>query len=125
MSKVANTLERLAVPFCEGCDDVAAVSMGKNLSKLTVLDIRGTKITSLTGLMDGRVASGAIPPVDEVSDADVPQDQTVKGHLFVLARYSGISKNSLEETQRLHQRDNVSFLTCVLDGGGTGEGICR
>ncbi|KAL3792512.1 hypothetical protein HJC23_008434 [Cyclotella cryptica] len=121
MSKVANTLERLAVPFCEGMDDAAASALGKNLPKLAVLDIRGTKVTSLTGMMDGRVASGAIPPIDESSGVEAAEDRGSKGHLFVLARYSGISKNSLEETMRLHQR----VLTCVLDGGGTGEGIRR
>ncbi|KAL7479509.1 hypothetical protein ACHAW6_005236 [Cyclotella cf. meneghiniana] len=121
MTKVANSLERLAVPFCEGMDDAAASALGKNLPNLTVLDIRGTKVTSLTGLMDGRVASGAIPPLDEMSGVEADKERPAKGHLFVLARYSGISKISLEETMRLHQRG----LTCVLDGGGTGEGIRR
>jgi len=70
-------------------------------------------------------------------------------HLFVLARYSGIAKKSLEETRRIHKyvlqerqlKDSSCGggsssnsaplfmlelpLTCVLDGEGTGVGIRR
>jgi hypothetical protein len=122
MRKVADTLERLAVSFCDGMDDAAASALGKSLKNLTVLDIRGTKVTTLTGLMDGRYASGAITLLEENS-ADAPKDKAVDGQLFVLARYSGVTKNSLEETMKLHQ--NVIFLSCILDGSGTGEGIRR
>jgi solute carrier family 6 GABA transporter-like protein 1 len=122
MSKVAETLERLAVPFCDSMDDAAASALGKNLNKLNVLDIRGSKVTTLTGLMDGRYASGIITPLDDAGLAEASQGK-VTGHLFVLARYSGISKSSLEETMKFHQ--NTVFLTCVLDGAGTGEGIRR
>jgi hypothetical protein len=72
--------------------------------------------------MDGRYASGAITLLEENS-ADAPKDKAVDGQLFVLARYSGVTKNSLEETLKLHQ--NVIFLSCILDGSGTGEGIRR
>ena len=103
LSKLASTLDHLAVPFCTGMDDAAALALGRKLPNLAVLDIRGcNKVYSLSGMMDGRgVAATA-------------------GHLFVLARYSGISNNSLEETTRLYDG-----LTCVLDGGGTGDGIRR
>ena len=122
MNKVADTLERLAVPFCDGMDDAAAAALGKSLTKLTVLDIRGTKVTSLTGLMDGRYASGIITPIDEAALA-ASKDEAINGHLFVLARYSGITKNSLEETMKLQQ--NAIFLNCIIDGAGTGGGIRR
>lgn len=123
VTKVADTLERLAVPFCDGMDDAVASHLGKSLTKLNVLDIRGTKVSSLTGLMDGRYASGAIIPLDEVALGEAFKGEAVDGHLFVLARYSGISKNSIEDTMKLQQ--NAVFLTCVLDGSGTGGGIRR
>lgn len=122
MNKVVDTLERLAVPFCDGMDDAAAAALGKSLTKLAVLDIRGTKVTSLTGLMDARYASGIITPVDEAALA-ASNNEAVNGHLFVLARYSGITKNSLEDTKKLQQ--NAIFLSCIIDGAGTGEGIRR
>lgn len=103
LSKLESTLDRLAVPFCPGMDDTAASALGKKLPNLAVLDIRGcNKVYSLSGMMDGRVNSASA------------------GHLFVLARYSGISNNSLEETMRLYDG-----LCCILDGGGIGEGIRR
>eukprot|EP01082_Thalassiosira_pseudonana_P001240 g495.t1 g495 contig10:158408-159820(+) len=106
LKRAASTLDRLSVPFCEGMDDAAASSLGRSLPKLAVLDVRGcSKISSLTGLMDGRGAAGG----------------GAAAHLFVLARYSGISRTSLEDTMRLHP----GSLTCVLDGGGIGEGIRR
>jgi len=103
LPRLASTLDRLAVPFCPGMDDAAAVALGSTLPNLAVLDIRGcNKVSSLSGIMDQR-SEGA-----------------TAGHLFVLARYSGISNNSLEETMRLYDG-----LTCILDGGGVGEGIRR
>ena len=123
MGKVANTLERLVVSFCDGMDDAAASALGKKLTKLDVLDIRGTKVTSLSGLMDGRYAAGIISPLEKCIGDDATWRKTPNNHLFVLARYSGISKNSLEETMKLQQ--NAAFLTCVLDGSGTGGGIRR
>lgn len=104
LSKVSRSLDRLAVPFCQGLDDAALSALGKNLTKLAVLDVRGcTKVNSLSGMMDGRAAA-----------------TKAVGHLFVLARYSGVSAHSLEETMKL-----FDGLTCVLDGGGTGEAIRR
>ena len=92
-------LTRLAVPFCPDVDNAAAAELGKKLPQLSVLDVRGcNKVTSLSGIMAERRNAA----------------------LFVLARYSGISSASLEETQRLY-----SGVTCVLDAGGIGEAICR
>jgi hypothetical protein len=105
LSKLSSTLDHLAVPFCPGMDDAAASALGKKLPRLAVLDIRGcNKVYSLSGMMEGRAGAASAK------------------HLFVLARYSGISTNSLEETLRLYESET---LTCILDGGGTGGGIRR
>jgi len=112
LSKLASTLDHLAVPFCPGMDDAVTSELGKKLLKLAVLDIRGcNKVNSLSGMMEGRA-------VGQSQDDDV----ATAGHLFVLARYSGISNNSLEETIRLYESER---LTCILDGGGIGGGIRR
>jgi hypothetical protein len=114
LAKAAGTLDRLSIPFCTGVDDAVASALGRNLPKLAVLDIRGcSKVYSLTGMMDGRIAASN-------SGAEV------SGHLFVLARYSGISNNSLEETSRLYRNEEGEpVFDCVLDGGGTGGGVRR
>jgi hypothetical protein len=106
LGKLASTLDHLAVPFVQGMDDACMSALGKSLRKLAVLDIRGcSKVYSLSGMMEGRIAGGE------------------DGNLFVLARYSGISTNSLDETMRLY--DCKAKVTCILDGGGTGGGIRR
>jgi hypothetical protein len=106
LGKLASTLDHLAVPFVQGMDDACMSALGKSLRKLTVLDIRGcSKVYSLSGMIEGRIAGGE------------------DGNLFVLARYSGISTNSLDETMRLY--DCKAKVTCILDGGGTGGGIRR
>jgi hypothetical protein len=114
LAKAAGTLDRLSIPFCTGVDDAVASALGKNLPKLAVLDIRGcSKVYSLTGMMDGRIAASN-------------GGAEVSGHLFVLARYSGISNNSLEETSRLYRNEQGEpVLNCILDGGGTGGGVRR
>ena len=105
LSKLSSTLDHLAVPFCAGMDDAVAAALGKNLPRLAVIDIRGcNKVYSLSGMMEGRAGSASAK------------------HLFALARYSGISINSLDETLRLYDSEK---LTCILDGGGTGGGIRR
>ncbi|KAL7537251.1 hypothetical protein ACHAXR_010983 [Thalassiosira sp. AJA248-18] len=109
LSKLASTLDRLSIPFCPGMDDAAAAALCKKLPKLAVLDIRGcNKVYSLSAIMEGRVLAG--------NGAEKAR------HLFVLARYSGISNNSLEETMRLYDSES---LTCILDGGGIGGGVRR
>lgn len=128
LNRAAETLDRLAVPFCDGLDDAVLAALARGLKKLAVLDVRGCgKVTSLTGVMDARVSAGIIK-FDAGSDAGDGRDEEQKarviaGHLFVLARYSGITKNSLDETLRLHHQGEV--LTCILDGGGIGGGIRR
>jgi len=114
LTKAADTLDRLSIPFVPSVDDAVASALGKALPKLAVLDIRGcNKVYSLTGMMDGRIAAGN-------SGVEVAK------HLFVLARYSGISNNSLEETSRLYRNElGEPIFECVLDGGGTGGGVRR
>ena len=111
LGKLANTLDHLAVPFVQCMDDACISALGKSLRKLAVLDIRGcNKVYSLSGMMEGRAVARGASLADD-------------GNLFVLARYSGISTNSLDETMRLY--DCKAKLTCILDGGGTGGGIRR
>jgi hypothetical protein len=102
-------LERLAVPFCEQALDSSLLGfLGRTLPGVTSLDIRGnTGVTSLTSWFDGRASIGA--PAQE---------------LFVLARYSNLSKASLEETKRIHPIHSVELI-CILDGRGVGQGIHR
>lgn len=137
LSRAGGTLERLAVPFCDSPDDAAMAALGKALPKLACIDLRGCqKVSSLTGMMDGRVSAGVykgISPGEDDGDntkvagksAGEVRDGGTDGHLFVLARYSGITKNSLEDTLKNHQHGIGECLTCVLDGGGIGEGIRR
>mmetsp|Transcript_32774 Transcript_32774/g.48540 ORF Transcript_32774/g.48540 Transcript_32774/m.48540 type:complete len:243 (-) Transcript_32774:90-818(-) len=102
-------LERLSIPFCEQALDTSLLGfLGRSLPKVSALDIRGNNaVNSLTSWFDGRVSAGA---------------EAVE--LFVLARYSNITKASLEETKRIHPIQ-ATELTCVLDGSGVGGGIQR
>jgi hypothetical protein len=102
-------LERLSIPFCEQALDTSLLGfLGRTLPAVTSLDIRGNiNVTSLTSWFDGRAATGALAQ-----------------ELFVLARYSNLSKASLEETKRIHPIHTVDVI-CVLDGKGVGEGIHR
>ena len=117
LNKTAGSMDRLSIPFCTGVDDAVVSALGKNLPKLAVLDIRGcNKVYSLTGMMDGRIAaSNASAMVDDVAQ-----------HLFVLARYSGISDKAVEETKKLYCNEQGDpMFECILDGGGTGGGVRR
>ena len=101
------TLISLALPFCEALVDNALLGMlGRNLPKLRFADVRGNpSLTTLTGWYDGRAS------------ADLPAQA-----LAVLGRYSGLTVQSVEETQRIHPVESVE-LTVILDGGGTGLAI--
>jgi solute carrier family 6 GABA transporter-like protein 1 len=116
LTNAARTLDRLSISFCSGVDDAVLSALGKNLPKLAVLDIRGcSKVYSLTGMMDGRNAASAAIGAEGIAE-----------HLFVLARYSGISNNSLEETSRLYRNEQGDpVFTCIVDSEGTGGGIRR
>lgn len=101
----------LSIPFCEQMVDAALLgALGRHLPLLRALDVRGnTNLVSLTGWYDGRATLAPKPD---------PQ------RLLVLARYSGVTKASLEDTKRIHPLDAMQ-LECILDSGGIGLGIQR
>jgi hypothetical protein len=109
LQQSASTLKLLALPFCEALADNALMGvLGRNFPNLECLDLRGNpNLSSLTGWYDGRASAGlkAQP-------------------LLVLARYTGVSKQNVEETKRIHPHE-ATHLVCVLDGGGVGSGIRR
>lgn len=111
IANVGQSLESLALPFCEHFVDAALLGyMGRHLPRLQYLDVRGNgNLSSLTGWYDGRATIVPVVP---------PQP------LLVLARYSGISASSLEDTKRIHPLEAVQ-LTCILGSGGAGKGIRR
>ena len=111
MRNVGPSLQSLALPFCEHFVDAALIGyLGRHLPHLQALDVRGnSNLSSLTGWYDGRAT--IVPPVPNQP-------------LLVLARYTGISKSSLEDTKRIHPLEAMQ-LTCVLDSGGIGMGILR
>jgi len=104
-------LERLALPFCDCLDNNLLAELGKRFDKLTVLDIRGSPVTSLTPFLDAR-ACGGTDLLTEEGD-DLPY--------FFLARYSGITSESLKETKTIYP---FGF-ECIIDGGGLGGGVRR
>jgi len=108
-------LERLNLAFCETSVDSGFLGfLGRSLPSLTVLDIRGNQaVTSLTGFYDGRTHVGG-----------GNSDATTASSLFILARYSGLSNSSIEETKRIYPLQ-TSELTVVMDSGGSGGGIRR
>jgi hypothetical protein len=109
---MCSRLQSLAVPFCEGLIDNAWLGMmGRHTPHLRALDVRGcTGLNSLTGWFDGRAT---IVP-------GVPLQQS----LIVLARFSNITKSSVEETKRVHPAA-TSPLVVILDSDGVGLGILR
>ena len=111
MLSQSKSLQSLSIPFCEVMVDAALLgNLGRNLPRLRALDVRGnSNLASLTGWYDGRATLVPKPPASP---------------LFVLARYSGISKASVEDTKRIHPLDAMD-LECVLDSGGIGFGIQR
>jgi hypothetical protein len=113
----APTLQMLALPFCESLVDNAFLGMlGRQLPNVICLDVRGnSSLTSLTGWYDGRASSADGQPL-----ALLQQQQ--QQPLTVLARYSGVSKSSLDETKRIHPLE-TNQLVCILDGSGVGLGV--
>ena len=107
--QVASTLKSLALAFCEGLVDNAAMGLlGRNLPHVVSLDVRGNpQLSTLTGWYDGRVS------------ADLPVQP-----LTVLARYTSLSEASIEETKRVHPLE-ANDLLVIMDGGGMGAGITR
>ena len=109
--QLGTSLVSLALPFCENVVDNALLGMlGRNLPLLKYLDLRGNPaLNTVTGFYDGRAS------------ADLPVQA-----LTVLARYSSLTENSVEETRRAHPQQTADdLLTVYLDGGGMGSGISR
>lgn len=109
--QLGDSLESLALPFCENVVDNALLGMlGRNLPFLKYLDLRGNPtLNTVTGFYDGRAS------------ADLPTQE-----LTVLARYTSLNENSVEETRRAHPLQTADdLLTVYLDGNGMGAGISR
>jgi hypothetical protein len=139
LSKVSSTLVSLALHFCEYLVDNALMGMlGRNLPQVRFLDVRGnSSLNSMTGWYDGRASAYRNPAAgsnnsilesieqqqQQQQDGDEEEEGGVQ-ELTVLARFSGITKASLEETVRIHPR-LASKLTCILDSAGVGIGIYR
>jgi hypothetical protein len=135
LSIVSSTLVSLALHFCEYLVDNALMGMlGRNLPQVRFLDVRGnTSLNSMTGWYDGRASAYRNPAGGSGSNAmmesmDEQQEQDDEAgdaqELTVLARFSGITKASLEDTLRIHPR-HASKLKCILDSTGVGVGIYR
>jgi len=143
LSMTGHSLTRLAIPFCEGAVDNALLGyLGKALPHVAVLDIRGNgNVNSLTAWFDGRAAARisskrtrtTVDGDGNYNDQEERHDTSshpssnsseVEEELFVLARYSGINNNSIEETKRIHPLYASKFV-CILDGEGSGGGIRR
>jgi hypothetical protein len=109
LTPVAESLQTLALPFCEAMVDNAFLGvLGRNLPNVKCLDVRGnSNLSNLTGWYDGRASANL-------------KAQS----LIVLARYSNVSKQSLEDTKRIHPLETAQMV-CILDGGGVGIGIRR
>jgi hypothetical protein len=111
-----SSLTSLALPFCEHIVDAALLGvLGRHLPLVRCLDVRGNgQLNSLTGWYDGRATITTSSQQQSVG----PQP------LFVLARYSGISKSNIEDTKRIHPLQAVE-LTCAMESDGVGKGIQR
>jgi hypothetical protein len=109
LTPIADSLQTLALPFCEAMVDNAFLGvLGRNLPNVVCLDVRGnSNLSNLTGWYDGRASANL-------------KAQS----LIVLARYSNVSKQSLEDTKRIHPLETTQMV-CILDGGGVGIGIRR
>mmetsp|Transcript_14273 Transcript_14273/g.33226 ORF Transcript_14273/g.33226 Transcript_14273/m.33226 type:complete len:682 (+) Transcript_14273:185-2230(+) len=112
---MCHTLQSLAVAFCEQqlVDNAWLGLVGRHLPNLRALDVRGNhQLHSMTSWYDGRATiSGS---------ARVHPRQS----LMVLARYSGISSNGIEETKRVYPLA-AAPLRVVLESDGIGWGILR
>ena len=118
------TLERLGVHFCESCIDsnFMLAELGKALPELNVLDIRGCSgVNSITPFLNARAGREEHEDEEDFGEEDVDMNNSRGKHIFILARYSNISKNSLEESNAIHP----GTFECVIDSGGTGRGITR
>jgi len=125
---MCQTLQSLAVPFCEQTlvTNAWLGLMGRHLPNLRALDVRGNhQLTSLTGWYDGRATISHM--------LHSPQAQQHQS-LLILARYSGVNENSVKDTKQIYPMgtpssaygENVDPLKVVLSSSdGIGWGILR
>ncbi len=114
IGQAGETLTSLAMHFCDCMTIDYTIQLGKLLTKLRVLDIRGAStVNSITPMLDARATVSGYNVNDENSDP-FP-------FLFVLARYTNITSSSLVDTRAVHSFD----FECIIDGGGLGGGIRR
>lgn len=109
--QLGDSLRSLALPFCETVVDNALLGvLGRNMPVLQFLDLRGNaNLNTITGFYDGRAS------------ADLPAQA-----LTIIARYSSLSDNSIEETRRVHPVHTAGkLLTVFLDEKGMGAGIAH
>ncbi|CAB9496518.1 transporter [Seminavis robusta] len=135
LSKVSSSLISLALHFCEYVVDNALMGMlGRNLPHVKYLDVRGNpSLNSMTGWFDGRASADFNRVGDENArhEGSHPEEASDEEgnaanvqELTVLARFTGITKASLEDTLRIHPVQ-AAKLKCFLDGSGIGVGIYR
>lgn len=105
------SLTSLAIPFCEHMVDAALLGvLGRHLPLIECLDVRGNSaLNSMTGWYDGRATI---------------QPMVAPRPLFVLGRYSGVTKANIEDTKRIHPLQ-AAELECSLGSDGVGKGIRR
>ena len=117
-TNMCQTLKSLGVAFCEQqlVDNAWLGLVGRHLPNLRALDVRGNHhLQTMTSWYDGRATISNISNSVRVHP---------KQSLVVLARYSGISSNSVEETKRIYPLA-ATPLKVVTESDGIGWGILR
>eukprot|EP00550_Attheya_septentrionalis_P008512 CAMPEP_0198287052 /NCGR_PEP_ID=MMETSP1449-20131203/5986_1 /TAXON_ID=420275 /ORGANISM="Attheya septentrionalis, Strain CCMP2084" /LENGTH=515 /DNA_ID=CAMNT_0043984947 /DNA_START=150 /DNA_END=1697 /DNA_ORIENTATION=+ len=110
-----HALKRLNIAFC---DQVTSSTLSiLRHENLHVLDIRGChQVSSLSPLYESRHGS--------LSDVSLGITGEQQKSLLVLARYSCVTRSSIEDTRRLFPLTaSIEQLNIILDGGGLGMGI--
>lgn len=118
-TNMCQTLQSLGIAFCEQqlVDNAWLGLMGRHLPNLRALDVRGNhSLNSMTSWYDGRAT---ISTSNTLTTKVHP-----KQSLVVLARYSGISANSIEETKRIYPLA-AAPLQVSTESDGIGWGILR
>ena len=116
-TNMCQTLQSLGIAFCEQqlVDNAWLGLMGRHLPNLRALDVRGNhSLHSMTSWYDGRAT------ISTSSGTMVHPRQS----LVVLARYSGVSANGIEETKRIYPMA-AAPLTVSTQSDGIGLGILR
>jgi hypothetical protein len=121
-NNMCQTLQSLGIGFCEQqlVDNAWLGLVGRHLPNLRALDVRGNHhLQTMTSWYDGRATISNI----NSSNSNNPRVHP-KQSLVVLARYSGISSNSVEETKRIYPLA-ATPLRVVTESEGIGWGILR